>query len=122
MYEDQENMRATTSEENHEEDVRKLVEMVQKEEIELEMMQKEEMEKDEQRGRVAPNMEAGGSHTQAASDPREEEAGERRKETRRPIWADCEDDEGKEEEEQETEKRREGERDNTRNRAQGADK
>ena len=49
-------MRATTSEKNHEEHVRKLVEMVQKEEIELEMMQKEEMEKDEQRGRVAPNM------------------------------------------------------------------
>ena len=109
MDEDQENMRATTSEENHEEDVRKFVEMVQKEEIELEMMQKEEMEKDEQRGRVAPNMGASGSHPQAASDPREEEAGERRKETRRPRWADCEDDEGKEEEEQETERERQQE-------------
>ena len=110
--EDQENMRAMTSEEaeeNHKEDVRKLVEMVQKEEMELEMMQKEEMEQDEQRGRVAPNMGAGGSHPQATSDPREEEAEERRKGTRRPRWADCEDDEGKEEEEQETEKERQQE-------------
>ena len=69
MDEDQENMRAMTSEENYEEDVRKLVEMVQKEEKELEMMQKEEMEQEEQRGRVAPNMGAGGSYPQAASDP-----------------------------------------------------
>ena len=48
------------------------------------MMQKEEMELKEQRGRVAPNMGAGGSHPQATSDPREEEAEERRKRTRRP--------------------------------------
>ena len=50
MDEDQENMRATTSEENHEEDVRKLLEMVEKEEMELEMMQQEEMEHEEQLG------------------------------------------------------------------------
>ena len=47
-------------EENHEEDVRKLLEMVEKGEMELEMMQQEEMEHEEQRGRVAPNMGAGG--------------------------------------------------------------
>ena len=58
MDEDQENMRATTSEENHEEDLRKLLEMVEREEMELEMMQQEEMEHEEQRGRVAPNMGA----------------------------------------------------------------
>ena len=57
--------------------------------------------KEEKRSRVAPNMGAGGSHSQATSDPRGEEAEERRKGTRRPRWADCEDDEGKEEEEQE---------------------
>ena len=110
--EDQGNMTATTSEEkekNHKEDVRKLVEMVQKEEMELEMMQQEEMEHEEQRVRVAPNMEAGGSHLQATSDPREEAAEERRKGTRGPRWADCEDDEEWEEEEQETERERQQE-------------
>ena len=99
MDEDPENMRAMTSEEeeeNYKEDVRMFVEM----------MQKEEMEQEEQRGRVAPNMRAGGSHPQATLDPREEEAEERRKGTRRPRWADCEDDEGKEEEELETERER----------------
>ena len=59
MDEDHENMRATTSEENQE--------------MELEMMQQEEMEHEEQRGRKAPNMGAGGSHPQATSDPRKEE-------------------------------------------------
>ena len=49
-------MRATTSAENHEEDLRKLLEMVEREEMELEMMQQEEMEHEEQRSRVAPNM------------------------------------------------------------------
>ena len=71
--EDQENKRTMTSEEKekkHWEDVRKLLEMVEKEEMELEMMQQEEMEPEEQRGRVAPNMGAGGSHPQATSDPR----------------------------------------------------
>ena len=105
MNEYQENMRATTSEENHEEDVRKLLEMVEKEEMELEMMQQEEMEHEEQRGRVAPNMGAGGSHPQATSDPRK-----KKKETRVLRWADCEDDEGKEEEEQETREKKEQEK------------
>ena len=114
MDEDQQNMREMTNEE-------------EKEEMELEMMQKEDIKQEEQRGRVAPNMEAGGSHLQATPDPREEEARERR-----PRWADCEDDEGKEEEEQETEKRKaarsegqeragERERDKARKRARGAD-
>ena len=99
--EDRENIRAMTSEEKekrHKEDVRKLDEMVETEEMELKMMQQEEMEHEEQRGRVAPNMGAGGSHLQATSDPREEETEERRKRARRPRWADCEDDEGKEKE------------------------
>ena len=87
MDEDQENMRATTSEENQE--------------MELEMMQQEEMEHEEQRGRMAPNMGAGGSHPQATSDPRK-----KKKETSEMRWADCEDDERQEEgkKEQETEK------------------
>ena len=88
MDEDQENMRATTSEENHEEDVRKLLEMVEIEEMELEMMQQEEMEYEEQRGRMTPNMGAGGSHPQATSDPRK-----KKKETRVLRWADCNDEE-----------------------------
>ena len=63
MDEDQDNMRAMKSgqeEEEHREDVRKLVET----------MQKEDEEQEEQRGRVAPNMGAGGSHTQAMSVPK----------------------------------------------------
>ena len=66
MDEDQGNMRAMKSEEeeeDHKEDVRKLVEMTQK----------EEEEQEEQRGRVAPNMGAGGSHSQAMSNPEGEE-------------------------------------------------
>ena len=111
MDEGQENMRAMTSEEkekNYKEDVRKLLEMVEKEEMELEMMQKEEIEQEKQRGRVAPNMGAGGSHPRPHR-TREEEAEERKKETRRPRWADCKDDEGKGEEEQETERERQQE-------------
>ena len=105
MDEVQENIKAMTSEEKekrHKEDVRKLVEMVEKEEMELEMMQQEEMRHEEPRGQVAPNMEAGGSHLQATSDPRE---------TRVLSWADCKDEEetteerppGLEEEEEEVE-------------------
>ena len=78
MDEDQENVTAMTSEEkekNYKDDVRRLVEIVQKEEMELEMMQKEEMEQEKQRGRVAPNMGAGGSHLQATSGPQEEDEG-----------------------------------------------
>ena len=94
MDEIQENTRVMKSEEkeeDHREDVRKLVEM----------MQKEDEEQEEQRGRVAPNMVAGGSHPQAMSVPE-------RRETRGMRWADCEDDERQEEEEreQETEKER----------------
>ena len=51
------------------------------------MMQNEE---EKQRGRVAPDIGAGGSHTQATSDPK----GGETKETRGMGWADCEDDEG----------------------------
>ena len=101
MDEDQENMRVTTSEEeeeNRKEDVRKLVEMVEKEEMELEMMQKEEMEQEKRRGRVAPNMGAGGSHPQATSDPGKEE--KEKKGTRVLSWADCNDEEVQENEEE----------------------
>ena len=76
--------------ENHREDVRKLVEM----------MQKEEEKQEKQRGRVAPNMEAGGSHSQAMSVPE-------RREIRRMRRADCENDERKEEEERERDETRE---------------
>ena len=78
------------TQENHRDDVRKLVEMMQKEE-----------DQEGQRGRVALNVGAGGSHPQAMSAPERREAQEMR-------WADCEDDEGKEEEESEQE--REGDR------------
>ena len=114
MDENQENMRATTSEENHEEDVRKLLEMVEKEEMELEMMQQEEMEHEEQRGRVAPNMGAGGSHPQATSDPRK-----KKKETRVLRWADCNDEEGKENEEEVEEEKEAGQRETTEERPPG---
>ena len=67
--------------ENHREDVRKLVEM----------MQKEEEEQEQQRDRVALNMGAGGSYLQAMSVPEG-------KETQGMRWADCGDDEGKAEE------------------------
>ena len=82
-------MRNEEEEENHREDVRKLVEM----------MQKKEDAHEGQRGRMAPDMEAGGSHPQAMSVPET-------RETREMRWADCEDDERQEEEkrEQETEK------------------
>ena len=114
MDEDQENMRATTSEENHEEDVRKLLEMVEREEMELEMMQQEEMEHEEQRGRVAPNMGAGGSHPQATSDPRK-----KNKETRVLRWADCNDEEGKENEEKVEEEKEAGQWEMTEKRPPG---
>ena len=61
--------------------------------------EQETAEEDEGRVRMAPNMGAGGSHPQATSDPGEKEMAEE-KETRRPRWADSEDDEGKEEEKQ----------------------
>ena len=74
--EDQENKRTMTSAEKEMKHwvmmSRSWFEMVVKKEMELEMMQKEEMEHEEKRGRVAPNMEAGGSHPQATSDPGKE--------------------------------------------------
>ena len=76
MDEDQGNtgvMRSEEEEENHREDVRKSVEM----------MQKEEDAQEEQRGRVAPNMGAGGSHPQAMSVPE-------RKEIQGTRWAEGE--------------------------------
>ena len=57
------------------------------------MMQKEEEKQEEQRGRVALNMGAGGSHPKAMSVPE-------RKEITRMRWADCENDERKEEEQE----------------------
>ena len=86
-----ENLVMDEVQENHREDVRKLVEM----------MQKEEEEQEEQRGRVAPNMGAGGSHPQAMSVPE-------RRETQGMRWADCRD-ERKEGEGQETERERQEE-------------
>ena len=58
-------------------------------------------------GRMAPNMGAGGSYPQAISDP---EKKEEKKETSEMRWADCEDDERKEEGERKQEKERERER------------
>ena len=110
MDEDQENMRATTSVENCEEDVRKLLEMVEREEMELEMMQQEEMEHEEQRGRVAPNMGAGGSHPQATSDTRKKKV---------LRWADCNDEEGKENEEEVEEEKEAGQWEKTEERPPG---
>ena len=87
--------------ENHREDVRKLVEM----------MQKEEEDHEGQRGRVAPNMEAGGSHPQATSDPGK---GEKEKEETRVLsWADCNDEEVKENEEEGKEEKETGQREMT---------
>ena len=108
-----ENMRVTTSAENHEEDLRKLLEMVEREEMELEMMQQEEMEHQEQRGRMAPNMGAGGSHPQAMSDSR------KKKETRGLRWADYNDEEGKENEEEGEEQKEVGQRERTDERLPG---
>ena len=54
-------------------------------------------------GRMAPNMEAGGSYPQAISDPEKEE----KRETRGMRWTDCEDDEGKKEKDREQEKEKE---------------
>ena len=87
-------------EENHREDVSKLVEI----------KQKKEDAHEGQRDRMAPNMGAGGSHPQAMAVPET-------RETREMRWADCEDDERQEEEkrEQETEK------ETTKDRARGTD-
>ena len=110
MDEIQENMRAKTSEENHEEDMRKLLEMVEREEMELEMMQQEEMEHEEQRGRVAPNMGAGGSHPQATSDTGKKKV---------LRWADCNDEEVEENEEEVEEEKETGQWEKTEERPPG---
>ena len=57
-----------------------------------------EADEEDERDRVAPNMGAGGSHPQATSDPRKEE--KEKKETRVRRWADCNDEEVKENEEE----------------------
>ena len=63
------------------------------------MMKREEDQEanEEEQGRVAPNMEAGGSHPQATSDTRE---------ARVLSWADCKDEEVQNEEEVEQEEER----------------
>ena len=60
--------------------------------------EEQEADKEDERGRVAPNMGAGGSHPQATSDLQEEE--NEKKEARVLRWADCNDEDGKEEEEE----------------------
>ena len=67
-------------------------------------------DQEDERDRVAPNMGAGGSHSQATSDPGKKE--EEKKETRVLSWADCNDEEveeNEEEVEQEKETRQEQE-------------
>ena len=56
----------------------------------------QEADEEDERGRVAPNMGAGGSHPQATSDPGEEE--KEKKEARVLRWADCNEEDEKEEE------------------------
>ena len=63
-------------------------------------------ENEEEWGRVAPNMGAGGSHPQATSDPGKEEKG--KKETRVLSWTDCNDEEAKEDEEEVKEEKETG--------------
>ena len=60
--------------------------------------EKREKEEEDERVQVAPNIGADGSHPQVMSDLEEGERG-----TRKVRWADCDDEEGKEEEDQETE-------------------
>ena len=59
-------------------------------------------DQEDKRGRVAPNMGAGGSHPQATSDPGKKE--EEKREARVLSWADCKDEEVQNEEEVEEEK------------------
>ena len=131
MDEDQGNtgvMRREEDQENHREDVRKLVEMMLKEEVEQEEAadgeQQHSQEKGEGgeseedgRGRVAPDMGAGGSHPQATSDPRKEE--KKKNETRVLSWADCNDEEGKENEEEVEEEKEAGQWEKTEERPPG---
>ena len=57
-----------------------------------------EADEEDERDRVAPDIGAGGSHPQATSDPGKEE--KEKKETRVLRWADCDDEEVKENEEE----------------------
>ena len=60
--------------------------------------EEQKADEEDERGRVAPNMGAGGSHPQATSDP-----GKREKEKRKArvlSWADCKDEEVQEHEEE----------------------
>ena len=74
-------------------------------------------ENEEEWGRVAPNMGAGGSHPQATSDPGKEEKG--KKETPMLSWSDCNDEEAKENEEEVKEEKETGQREMTDERLPG---
>ena len=74
-------------------------------------------ENEEEWGRVAPNMGAGGSHPQATSDPGKEE--KEKKETRVLSWADSNDEEAKENEEEVKEEKETGQREMTDERPPG---
>ena len=69
------------------------------------------------RVRMAPNMGAGGSHLQATSDTGKEE--KEKKETRVLSWADCNDEEAKENEEEVKEEKETGQREITDERPPG---
>ena len=73
--------------------------------------------REEERVRMSPNMGAGGSHPQATSDPGKEEKGN--KETRVLSWADCNDEETKENEEEVKEEKETGQREMTDERPPG---
>ena len=77
----------------------------------------ETREREEERVRMAPNMGAGGSHPQATSDPGKEE--KEKKETRVLSWADCNDEEAKENEEEVEEEKKMGQREMTDERPPG---
>ena len=69
------------------------------------MDEDQEAGEENERGRVAPNMGAGGSHPQATSDPRK-----KKKETRVLRWADCSDEEVKGNDEEVEEEKEAGQR------------
>ena len=80
----------------------------------LAMDEDQEAEEEDERGRVAPNMGAGGSHPQATSDP-----GKEKKETRVLSWADCNDEEVEENEEEVEEEKETGQRETSDERPPG---
>ena len=79
--------------------------------------EEQDADEEDERGRVAPNMGAGGSHPQATSDPGKEE--KEKKETRVLSWADCDDEEVKENEEEVEEEKETGQREMTDERPPG---